>query len=164
MRILAVDDDPIILDLLKFLMVQIGGHRLITVSGAKEALEEVSKPGQPPFDCFLLDIDMPGMNGIELCELLRKHSLYQNCPILMITNMDQRKFVYEAFAAGATDYLTKPIELNEIRTRIDRVSNLSDHDKSALHGILVANRDRAGLAVQKPDAINLLDTASISGL
>ncbi|MFK5998799.1 MAG: response regulator, partial [Rhodobacterales bacterium] len=67
MRILSVDDDPIILELLAAVLVSMGHTDVTTAGSATEALEIV-KDDPEPFDCFLLDIQMPGIDGIQLCK------------------------------------------------------------------------------------------------
>ena len=87
MRILAVDDDPIILELLTELLATFGQHEVDTAESAKEALARLSDPAAGIYDCFLLDIQMPETDGIELCGLLRQTQAYARSPILMITAM-----------------------------------------------------------------------------
>lgn len=119
MRIFAVDDDPVALDLLRVLVDQIGGHELTTSDCPVEALEIIGASQQAQFDCFLLDIDMPSMTGIELCELLRSIPAYGESPILMVTRLGEKASIDDAFKAGATDYLNKPFELGELKGRIN---------------------------------------------
>ncbi|WP_109465577.1 response regulator [Albibacillus kandeliae] len=118
MRILAVDDDPIILELVAELLVTFGHHDVDTAGSAAEALEIVGDPQSDLYDCFLLDIQMPEMDGIQLCRKLRETSRYVRTPILMITAMSDKAYIDNAFSAGATDYVTKPFDINELRERI----------------------------------------------
>lgn len=118
MRILAVDDDPIILELLTELLVTIGKHDVETAESGHEALDRISDPNHTRFDCILLDIQMPGMTGIELCGRLRAGDDYARTPIIMITAMSDKTYIDKAFAAGATDYITKPFDIDEVRFRI----------------------------------------------
>ena len=111
MRILAVDDDPVYLMLLKHVLGAIGYDRLLCISKPHEALDLLRDPRQY-FDCLLLDVEMPGMNGIELCRRVRMLPAYRETPILMITAMKTIQHVQSAFLAGANDYVHKPI--NEI--------------------------------------------------
>lgn len=117
MKILAVDDDDIILEILSEAVQAIGGHEIELAGSALEALD-VIKAAETPFDCFLLDIQMPQMTGIELCEEIRANSEYLDTPILMITAMSDKGYVDRAFGAGATDYVTKPFDVLELNTRI----------------------------------------------
>ena len=118
MRVLAVDDDPIILELVAELLATFGDHDITTADSALAALEIVEDPACEPFDCFLLDIQMPEMDGIQLCSRLRLMDRYVATPILMITAMSDKAYIDNAFTAGATDYVTKPFDITELKFRI----------------------------------------------
>ena len=117
MKILAVDDDPLILELLVETLRTNGYESISTASRADEAVQMISSAEQP-FDCFLLDVVMPEVDGIELCRWIRKSSLYRSVPVLMITSMSDKRFIDRAFKAGASDYVTKPFEPVELVTRV----------------------------------------------
>ena len=124
MKILAVDDDPIILELLDQFVAAIGEHELLTACSGFAALEMVAEHAADPFDCFLVDIQMPGMDGTDLVRNLRVIKKYAEAPVLMLTAMSEKGYVDQAFAAGATDYVTKPFEVTELRTRLSRMASL----------------------------------------
>jgi len=124
-RILAVDDDPIFLLLLEHVLRRIGYTELRCVSSGEEALK-IIRNGDAMFDCFLLDIEMPGMDGIEVCRRIRALPGHRRTPIVMITAMNSQHFVEGAFASGATDYITKPIDDIELKARIGMVARLVD--------------------------------------
>lgn len=124
MKILAVDDDPIILELLTQFVIAIGDHELTTAECAPDALELLLAPDAPEFDCFLFDVQMPVMDGIELTRRLREEARYADMPILMLTAMADKRYVDAAFAAGATDYVTKPFEVAELTARLTMVEGL----------------------------------------
>jgi CheY-like chemotaxis protein len=124
MKILAVDDDPIILELLSHFVEQMTEHKLITANGADEAHQAITDNARAPFDCFLLDIQMPGTNGIQLAEQIRDLSQYYDAPILMLTAMSEKQYIDAAFAAGATDYVTKPFEMGELKARLGLVERV----------------------------------------
>lgn len=117
MKILAVDDDENIRDLLRASVSSETEHELFTAASGPEALQIISEADEP-FDSFLLDIQMPEMNGIVLCQKIRKICGYERTPIVMLTAMSQKKYVDQAFAAGATDYITKPFDFLELFSRI----------------------------------------------
>nr|WP_256373022.1 response regulator [Pseudoruegeria sp. HB172150] len=139
---MAVDDDPISLDLLEVLIGQIGGHVLVKSDSAADALDKIAQRGAAPFDCFLLDIEMPGMNGVELCEILRSIAVYRHSPILMITRKHEKRFIDDAFSAGASDYLTKPFELGELRTRMRMVEKLVNENRKRNDKLFAAKTTR----------------------
>ncbi len=117
MRILAVDDDPFILELLPVISAQAGFTEVTTAASGEEALEMLADTNMV-FDCFLFDINMPGMDGIELCRHTRQIPRYSGTPILMLTAMRDMKNMGDAFRAGATDYATKPFDIEELGTRL----------------------------------------------
>jgi len=123
MKILAVDDDVIILELLTEVLRAAGFPNLVVCTSAAAALEEVERT-DTPFDCFLLDIQMPEMDGIELTARLRRMHEYRNTAILMITAMSDRTYIDRAFAAGASDYITKPFDVLEIHSRLRLIQSL----------------------------------------
>lgn len=123
MKILAVDDDPIILELLAHFMEAVGGHALTTAHCAAQALAEIDEPGAH-FDCFLFDIQMPVMDGIALAKAVRQNPQHRDTPILMLTAMTEKRYIDAAFAAGATDYISKPFEVGELKARLALVADL----------------------------------------
>ncbi|MEX0338162.1 MAG: two-component system response regulator [Arenibacterium sp.] len=122
LRVLAVDDDHNILQLLKTALSAFQFDISIADSGAN-ALKQIQR-AEKPFDCFLLDIQMPAMNGIMLCKEIRKLPEYKHAPILMLTAMSDREYVDLAFVAGATDYVTKPFDFLELRSRMSAAQRL----------------------------------------
>ena len=125
MRILAVDDDPIILELLTQFVAAIGEHELTTAESGAQALEILKTPGCVPFECFMLDIQMPQMDGVELLTRIRDIARYADTPVLMVTAMSDKRYIDAAFKAGATDYVTKPFEVNELRVRVGMVEKMA---------------------------------------
>lgn len=118
MRILAVDDDPIILELISVILESEDDQELLTASSAAEALEILDNPDTPQIDCFLLDIQMPVMNGIDLCAAIRQRPGHRTTPIVMLTAMTEKRYMDGAFIAGATDYITKPFDIADMQRRL----------------------------------------------
>lgn len=117
MRILAVDDDESIVQVV-FVTLQVHGYNdVVCASSGEEALQAISSY-PVPFDCFLLDVQMPGMNGIELCSEIRKLPQYATTPVVMLTAMNDPLYIDRAFTAGATDYVPKPFETAELVLRV----------------------------------------------
>ncbi|RFU12132.1 response regulator [Rhodobacteraceae bacterium W635] len=123
MRILAVDDEPVFLDILEQHMVALGFTDVVYCESAEDALSTLDGAGQG-FDCFLVDIKMPGMDGIELCKRIRRRPDCQATPILMLTAMSESNYVDAAFLAGASDYITKPINKMELSARLRSAGEL----------------------------------------
>jgi CheY-like chemotaxis protein len=125
MRILAVDDDPVILDLLKGSLSTQEKHQLTCATTGEEALELLEE-GRNDFDCFLLDIMLPGIDGIELCDRVRNMEVYRSHPIVVITASRAPDLMGRAFEAGATDFLPKPLNGVELAARINSMATLND--------------------------------------
>lgn len=123
MKILAVDDDPIFLSILEEMLHGFGKTDLTLAYSAAEAFEALQL-AETPFDCILLDIQMPLMNGLELCGHIRRMQTYKRTPIVMVTTMGDRSSIDAAFAEGATDYINKPLERFDLKARIGMVERL----------------------------------------
>lgn len=124
MRILAVDDDEFILELLFEAMKVVGYPDVKTATCAAKALDLIRSSSER-FECILLDIQMPEIDGIELCNTIRNIPGYQKTPVIMLTAMSERDYVDRAFAAGATDYVTKPFDILELGTRVKMAERLN---------------------------------------
>lgn len=118
-RILVVDDDPDIREFLTNALSASGNYDVEVAGNAPEALLAMDDL-TGTFDCLLVDIQMPKVNGIDLCAILRQNPEYSSVPILMLTAMSERKYLDSAFSKGATDYITKPFDVVELRMRVDR--------------------------------------------
>lgn len=125
MRILAVDDDPVFLQLLTTVLDDAGYDAVKTAESAADAITILSSE-EVKFDCFLLDIKMPGMCGIELCEKIRALPEYHDTPIVMLTALMDETSIKRAFDAGATDYVTKPLRGLELGSRIRLAAQLNE--------------------------------------
>ena len=142
MKILAVDDDPVILDLLTELVTSFGNHEVTTADSPFKALRLLDE--DIVFDCVLLDIQMPLMDGVELCRRIRGREGYLQTPILMITAMSEKRFIDAAFTAGATDYFSKPFEISELRARIGLVEGLVRERRRTAEMMAAAVRSGSG--------------------
>jgi len=140
MRILAVDDDRMILELLDTAMTISGNYEVRTALSGEKALEILAEDG-PVFDCFLLDIQMPGIDGTSLCRMIRDLPGYKRTPIIMATAMSQKSHIDRAFVAGASDYIMKPFDFTELETRIETACRIA------------ASKGRSDAAVSSFDAI-----------
>lgn len=121
MKFLAVDDEPLILDVLKTTLEELGHLDVILAGTAADALR-IAKA--EPIDCFIVDILMPEMTGVDLTAELRKIDAYAKTPILMNTSLSERHHIDQAFAAGATDYISKPLDRIEFAARLHTVERL----------------------------------------
>lgn len=113
-RVIALDDDPSILDALEALLSPEG----VDVVGVEdpEALWELLR-GVPP-DLIVLDVDMPAVSGIDLCRVLRADPRFQELPVLFLSARLDGESLRRMFGAGADDYVAKPIVASELVGRI----------------------------------------------
>ncbi len=114
-RVMAVDDDPEVLSTLGRVLRR-EKFDVILASSGTEALELLDKQHQP--DILLLDIIMPGMDGIMVCERLRRDPRFGALPILFLTAKGSTDDIVKGLDAGADDYVVKPFELSELRARV----------------------------------------------
>lgn len=117
MKLLAVDDDESILTVLEHALSCDGNHEVTTALSGKEALDLIDRDGLD-FDCLLIDIQMPEIDGIELTRVIRQTPGFERHPVVMLTAMHDRSYLDRAFLAGATDYVTKPFDLRNLHFRI----------------------------------------------
>ena len=131
MKILVVDDDPFILELFPEIFELADMTDIHTAVGGPQALELIAAEKQP-FDCFVLDVDMPEMDGIELCHRIRSIAGHDMTPILMLTARTDAFSIESAFAAGANDYISKPFNLKDVYNRIRVAERLSEAAKTVV--------------------------------
>lgn len=118
MRILVVDDDRGIRELASISLEVLGFESVATARDGQDALDQVQS-ASTPFECFLVDIQMPYVDGFELCAAIRSMPEYRAAPIIMLTAMSDRKYIDRALAAGATDYVTKPFDIMDLKARLN---------------------------------------------
>lgn len=128
--VLVVDDEPPLRKVLNTTLTARGFA--VDEAGSAETALDLAR--RHPFDLILLDINMPGMGGIEACRRFR--ALSSNLGIVMVTVRDAEKDVVEALEAGADDYITKPFRFGELVARLRAVLRRTNSDHacaSALH-------------------------------
>ena len=121
--ILVVDDEPNIVLSLEFLMKQ-AGFSVRTASDGEEALKAITE--SPP-DLVLLDINMPKLNGYEVCEKVRANPEWEDVRIVMLTAKGRDIEREKGLAMGADDYVTKPFATQEV---VERVREIMTRDQS----------------------------------
>src|SRR6478736_4166650 len=112
MRLLIIDDDRALRDALRRAL-SLAGYEVDTAAGAQQALAGIA--ACPP-DALVLDIGMPGIDGLELCRRLRAQG--DRTPILMLTARDAVEDRIDGLDAGADDYLVKPFDVGELKARL----------------------------------------------
>ncbi len=126
-HLLVIDDDKSFRSYLKTLLQSIG-YRVTTFASGEEAIEAVQEGMSPSL--IILDIIMEGMGGIDVLKKLRE--LDDEIPVIMLTGVDQTQIIVEAMRLGASDYLVKPFEVEELEIALRNVfekANLVDEIK-----------------------------------
>src|SRR5438874_13670210 len=124
-KILLVDDEPGMLRYIKTLL-EVDDHVVETASTGEEALDRVQKGLSP--DLVLLDLLMPGIDGLETLEKLRK--LQPNVKVVMLSCVNDTKKVVQAIRLGAVDYITKPFQKAELDAVIDQCLGINQQNYS----------------------------------
>lgn len=118
-RILLVDDEPDLLSMVK-LRLEANGYEVITASDGNTAYEK-AKSETP--DLIILDLMLPGIDGYQVCRLLKFDERYRSIPIIMLTALSQKEDKEWGQKVGADYYLTKPFEPNELLDKIKELLN-----------------------------------------
>ncbi|MBI5638772.1 MAG: hybrid sensor histidine kinase/response regulator [Nitrospinae bacterium] len=141
-KILLVDDSPTVLRLTSFYLEGSGYESLLASTG-EEALAILEKV-QP--DLVLSDVLMPGMDGIELCRRIKLNPKTRNVPVLIITTSKEAGRMREALDSGASDYISKPFQQEELLARVRshiRTKRLIDELQASRGELLTVNEKLA---------------------
>jgi len=139
-HILVVDDEQDILDLVKY-NLQIDGHTVTCVDTGEEALES-ARSIMP--DLILLDLMLPGVDGLQVCKILKQDPTTMQIPIIMLTAKGEEADIVTGLELGADDYITKPFSPRVLLARVKAVSRRefeqskkSDSDIIRIHNIVI---------------------------
>jgi DNA-binding response OmpR family regulator len=113
-KVMAVDDTPANLHLLEEIL-EAQGYEVRSFPRGRLALK--SAQIEPP-DLFLLDINMPELDGYEVCRQLKAHPCQADIPVIFISAMDTTEDKVKGFAAGGADYIAKPFQIEEVQARV----------------------------------------------
>ena len=113
-NIFAVEDEEDILDLIRHHLTKEG----FVVATATNGLEAVKAVQRKPPDLILLDLMLPGLDGLEVCRQLKKDPKTAGVPILMVTAKDEESDVVTGLELGADDYIVKPFRMKELIARV----------------------------------------------
>jgi len=113
--VLVVDDHDLARAVLTHIL-ESAGYAVMAAENAEQALSMAAETAP---DAFIIDVEMPGINGYELCERLRGDSRYRFIPIIMMTAFDQASVLRRAFAAGCDDFFSKPLEPTVVIARLN---------------------------------------------
>lgn len=138
-RILLVDDDRKLAGATKRLL-ELRGYMVQLAFDAPRARAELSLPEMP--DVILMDINMPGVDGVELCREIRAMS---DMPIIFVTGLEKTDELLESgFDAGGDDYMTKPVNINELALRVEAL--LRRAEKAAKAALGARGTPHSGIA------------------
>jgi len=116
-KILIVDDEPPIVTALQFLLTQKGYQVMVAYDG-EEAIESIMKFSP---DLVLLDIMLPGIDGYEVCEIVRLNPEWRNIRIIFLTAKGRQEDIAKGLVLGADAYVTKPFANAQILAKIEEV-------------------------------------------
>ncbi len=135
-KILIADDEPDILEILKY-NLENEGYYVLTARDGDEALDKAKK--EHP-DLIVLDIMMPKKNGVEVCELLRMQPSFRNTLILFLTALSDEETQIKGLETGADDYISKPISpkvfISKINSLFRRIKN-TDSSIISIEGLTI---------------------------
>lgn len=121
-RVMIVDDEVGARTLIG-IMLDRGGFKVLKAKDANESLSMLDKEEAP--DLIILDVMMPGMDGIELCRTLRNQPKSAHIPILILSARGDAEAVMRGMDAGATDYLPKPILHHDLVAKVRSMLNIN---------------------------------------
>jgi DNA-binding response OmpR family regulator len=117
-RILVVDDDPELLQLVRVLLSRINVDT-VTVEDAAAAAQELRNPPLP--DLLILDLMLPDVSGVEFLRQMRSKPIFDNVPVLVLSALIDPDHIRQALDAGADRYLTKPYIANNLLTVVQEI-------------------------------------------
>uniref|UniRef100_UPI0040699301 De novo protein M1X0B n=1 Tax=synthetic construct TaxID=32630 RepID=UPI0040699301 len=122
-KILIVEDEPVVREAIKRILEREGYEVVGEAENGEEALKKL-KEEKP--DLILTDINMPGMDGIEVLKKIREEGL-KNTPVIMLTAYGEKEDIVEAFKAGADGFITKPFDPEVLKEKIKKVLGSHHH-------------------------------------
>lgn len=150
-KILIADDEPDILEIIEF-NLQANGYDVTTAKNGDEAFEKAKKI-QP--DLIILDIMMPGKNGIEVCNLLRMIPSFKETLIVFLTALSDESTEIKGLETGADDYLTKPISPKVLISKINALFRRLNKEETGIIkiGDLQINREKYSVKFKEADIV-----------
>ena len=148
-KILIVDDEPDIVDLVSYNLKK-DGFRVTTATDGEAALQKIRKDR---FDLVVLDLMLPGIQGVELCRMIRNDPKTADTPIIMLTAKGEEVDRVIGLESGADDYMTKPFSSRELIARIKavlrRTGEKATTERSVCVGDLFINLETHGVTKGK---------------
>jgi len=123
-KILTIDDDALMHKIIKKELLY--SYEVISASSGKVGIDTAIR--EMP-DVILLDVEMPGMNGYEVCDQLKSIKSTENIPVIFLSSLSNIRSRMLGYEAGAADYLVKPFESGELNAKLDSLISLLKHSK-----------------------------------
>lgn len=117
-KILVVDDTPMIRNIIKDILMKLGYNN---IKDAENGIHALQKLKEEKFDLVFLDWNMPGMQGIDVLREMRKSETYKNTPVIMVTAEAEKEKVITAINEGVSDYIVKPFKPTTLKDKIENV-------------------------------------------
>jgi DNA-binding response OmpR family regulator len=117
MKILVVDDDQMISELLSMKLSQKG----YTVENASDGWEALNRLSSNHYDLLITDLMMPEISGLTLLSLLKNY-VYGKLPVIIISSLDQSTAILSGIGLGAEDYFVKPLKMDKLLKRIQKLT------------------------------------------
>jgi two-component system, OmpR family, alkaline phosphatase synthesis response regulator PhoP len=152
-KVVIIEDELNIAELLRLHLADLGADLVLFADGL-EGFDYVSKQ---PFDLLILDINLPGMNGMDICSRLREMGV--NAPIMMLTARTEEADKVMGLEIGADDYITKPFSIREFLARVKaifrrrEIDQASTNDAQAIINYKALHIDRRKRLVTKNEEV-----------
>ena len=117
-RVLMVDDEPMSLKVMMRFLEDMN----LECEGYEDGTTALAAFMEKPFSLLITDINMPGMNGLELLKKIRE--INSGCEAIIVTGYGEKKYLLEAMRLGASDFLEKPLEMNSFKAAVRRILKL----------------------------------------
>jgi phosphate regulon transcriptional regulator PhoB len=149
-KILVVDDEPDLVELVSYNLKK-EGFKVFTAPDGEDALDKVRKG---PFDLIILDLMLPGIQGVELCRMLRSNPKTEAIPIIMLTAKGEVSDRIRGLETGADDYMAKPFSPKELVARVKAILRRTGEGPTKVKVISIGNLhiDRETYTVTKGNA------------
>jgi DNA-binding response OmpR family regulator len=118
-RVLIVEDDATMAETIASIVQLLGFHAIVT-HNSRQALAAATR--EHP-DVILLDINLPGINGIDVCRFLKREPALETTPVIVVSSEKDPETFVKAREAGAIDYLIKPVGVNDLELAIGKALN-----------------------------------------
>ncbi len=153
-RILAVDDDPIMREMATAQLSHPGGE-VVTAQDGQEAWDLLD--ADPHFDLVLSDLEMPRMTGFGLCTMIREDTRFARLPVVVLTGREDMFAIDRAYEVGATSFATKPVNWRMLGYQLRYVLRNSRDNEAALAAVRRDIEDsETGAVLQAPDPVHCL--------